>query len=94
MKRIDIQIQVSKLGKQKIWQFVKNCSIRSVVFSMLCLISNCSRHFSMTEILESLPKQRRTGLFSATQAKEMEEIVKFGLRLFISIIFFKSLGVG
>uniref|UniRef100_A0A8R1Y1K8 ATP-dependent RNA helicase n=1 Tax=Onchocerca volvulus TaxID=6282 RepID=A0A8R1Y1K8_ONCVO len=35
---------------------------------------------SMTEILESLPKQRRTGLFSATQAKEMEEIVKFGLR--------------
>ncbi|VDN89463.1 unnamed protein product [Brugia pahangi] len=34
----------------------------------------------MTEILESLPKQRRTGLFSATQAKEMEEIVKFGLR--------------
>ncbi|KAM3724007.1 putative ATP-dependent RNA helicase [Dirofilaria immitis] len=35
---------------------------------------------SMTEILESLPKQRRTGLFSATQAKEMEEMVKFGLR--------------
>ncbi|CAG9531343.1 unnamed protein product [Cercopithifilaria johnstoni] len=35
---------------------------------------------SMTEILQSLPKQRRTGLFSATQAKEMEEIVKFGLR--------------
>ncbi|VDK79657.1 unnamed protein product [Litomosoides sigmodontis] len=35
---------------------------------------------SMTEILEALPKQRRTGLFSATQAKEMEEIVKFGLR--------------
>ncbi|MCP9259059.1 ATP-dependent RNA helicase DDX55 [Dirofilaria immitis] len=35
---------------------------------------------SMTEILESLLKQRRTGLFSATQAKEMEEMVKFGLR--------------
>ncbi|KAK0417678.1 hypothetical protein QR680_013145 [Steinernema hermaphroditum] len=35
---------------------------------------------SVTEILAVLPKQRRTGLFSATQAKEIEEMVKFGLR--------------
>lgn len=35
---------------------------------------------SISEILGALPKQRRTGLFSATQAKDMEEIVKFGLR--------------
>lgn len=34
----------------------------------------------MTGILSILPKQRRTGLFSATQAKDMEEILKFGLR--------------
>uniref|UniRef100_A0A7E4VIG3 ATP-dependent RNA helicase n=1 Tax=Panagrellus redivivus TaxID=6233 RepID=A0A7E4VIG3_PANRE len=33
-----------------------------------------------TKILESLPKQRRTGLFSATQAKEIEDLIKFGLR--------------
>uniref|UniRef100_A0A914W141 ATP-dependent RNA helicase n=1 Tax=Plectus sambesii TaxID=2011161 RepID=A0A914W141_9BILA len=35
---------------------------------------------SMTSILSALPKQRRTGLFSATQAKEFEELVRFGLR--------------
>ncbi|KAE9554285.1 hypothetical protein FO519_002519 [Halicephalobus sp. NKZ332] len=33
-----------------------------------------------TKILGVLPKQRRTGLFSATQAKEVEDLVKFGLR--------------
>ncbi|VDN03168.1 unnamed protein product [Thelazia callipaeda] len=35
---------------------------------------------NITEILESFPKQRRTGLFSATQAKEVGDVVKFGLR--------------
>jgi superfamily II DNA/RNA helicase len=30
--------------------------------------------------LSSIPKQRRTGLFSATQAKKIEELLKFGLR--------------
>jgi hypothetical protein len=30
--------------------------------------------------LSCIPKQRRTGLFSATQAKEVEELLKFGLR--------------
>ncbi|CAJ0598755.1 unnamed protein product [Cylicocyclus nassatus] len=35
-------------------------------------------HFK--EILQSLPKQRRTGLFSATQAKEIDDLTMFGLR--------------
>lgn len=30
--------------------------------------------------MSCIPKQRRTGLFSATQAKEVEELLKFGLR--------------
>lgn len=34
----------------------------------------------MTSFLSFLPKQRRTGLFSATQAKDVEEFMKFGLR--------------
>ncbi|VDM36889.1 unnamed protein product [Toxocara canis] len=34
---------------------------------------------SITEILAALPKQRRTGLFSATQANTMEELMKFGI---------------
>lgn len=34
----------------------------------------------MREILTALPKQRRTGLFSATQAKEVEDLTIFGLR--------------
>lgn len=36
--------------------------------------------FSMTAFLSLLPKQRRTGLFSATQSKDVEEFMKFGLR--------------
>ncbi|RCN34842.1 hypothetical protein ANCCAN_19305 [Ancylostoma caninum] len=35
-------------------------------------------HFK--EILQALPKQRRNGLFSATQAKEMDDLSMFGLR--------------
>jgi ATP-dependent RNA helicase DDX55/SPB4 len=35
---------------------------------------------SVSTILSCIPKQRRTGLFSATQAKEIEELLKFGLR--------------
>lgn len=34
----------------------------------------------MTAILAILPKQRHIGLFSVTEAKNMEEILKFGLR--------------
>ncbi|PIO59999.1 DEAD/DEAH box helicase, partial [Teladorsagia circumcincta] len=34
----------------------------------------------LKEILLALPKQRRTGLFSATQAKELEDLSLFGLR--------------
>lgn len=35
---------------------------------------------SISTILSCIPKQRRTGLFSATQAKTIEELLKFGLR--------------
>ena len=31
-------------------------------------------------ILSKLPKQRRTGLFSATQTSEMKELIRSGLR--------------
>ncbi|KAE9416072.1 hypothetical protein Angca_002302, partial [Angiostrongylus cantonensis] len=41
----------------------------------------------LKEILLALPKQRRTGLFSATQAKELTDLLMFGLRnkVFIKI---------
>uniref|UniRef100_A0AC35TJ70 RNA helicase n=1 Tax=Rhabditophanes sp. KR3021 TaxID=114890 RepID=A0AC35TJ70_9BILA len=35
---------------------------------------------SISALLASLPKQRRTSLFSATQATDMEEFLKYGLR--------------
>ena len=34
----------------------------------------------MSSILSAIPKQRQTGLFSATQAKAVEQLLKFGLR--------------
>ena len=36
--------------------------------------------FSINTILEFLSKQRRTGLFSATQTQEVENLVRAGLR--------------
>ncbi|CAD6188416.1 unnamed protein product [Caenorhabditis auriculariae] len=35
---------------------------------------------ALKDILASLPKQRRTGLFSATQTKQYDEMASFGLR--------------
>lgn len=35
---------------------------------------------TLTTILRYLPRQRRTGLFSATQTKEVEQLVRAGLR--------------
>ncbi|KAI6654868.1 hypothetical protein LOD99_2747 [Oopsacas minuta] len=35
---------------------------------------------SVTSLLKSLPKQRRTGLFSATQTNEVEKLIRVGLR--------------
>lgn len=35
---------------------------------------------SLNTILDFLPKQRRTGLFSATQTQEVENLVRAGLR--------------
>ena len=34
----------------------------------------------MTTILSYFPKQRRTGLFSATQTRELEDLIRAGLR--------------
>ncbi len=36
--------------------------------------------FSLNAILSYLPKQRRTGLFSATQTDEVESLIRAGLR--------------
>lgn len=35
---------------------------------------------SLQTILSYLPKQRRTGLFSATQTREVEDLIRAGLR--------------
>lgn len=35
---------------------------------------------SLDTILSYLPRQRRTGLFSATQTKEVENLIRAGLR--------------
>lgn len=35
---------------------------------------------TLTTILQYLPHQRRTGLFSATQTKDVENLVRAGLR--------------
>ncbi|CAD5209609.1 unnamed protein product [Bursaphelenchus xylophilus] len=42
---------------------------------------------SISNILGVLPKQRLTGLFSATQAKEVENMLKFGIRNPIRAVF-------
>ena len=34
----------------------------------------------MSTILQQLPKQRRTGLFSATMASEVKNLIKTGMR--------------
>ena len=35
---------------------------------------------SINLILQILPKQRRTGLFSATQTKDVDDLIRAGLR--------------
>lgn len=54
-------------------------------FEMLVLdeadrLLNLGFEVSIRNILTSLPKQRRTGLFSATQTKNVEELARAGLR--------------
>ena len=43
-------------------------------------INNCLFPSSINTILSYLPKQRRTGLFSATQTKAVEDLIRAGLR--------------
>lgn len=40
---------------------------------------------SINTVLSFLPKQRRTGLFSATQTKEVEDLIRAGLRNPVSV---------
>ena len=41
---------------------------------------------SINQILSLLPKQRRTGLFSATQTKELKDLIRAGMRNPVSIV--------
>ncbi len=43
-------------------------------------------NFSLNMILSYLPKQRRTGLFSATQTDELEALIRAGLRNPVRIV--------
>nr|CAB3237243.1 ATP-dependent RNA helicase DDX55-like [Phallusia mammillata] len=43
-------------------------------------------HKTLTNILRFLPKQRRTGLFSATQTDEVEQLIKAGMRNPVKIV--------
>lgn len=49
-----------------------------IVLRMQHTPNSCS--FSIDTILSYLPKLRRTGLFSATQTKEVEDLIRAGLR--------------
>lgn len=55
-----------------------------VFFQCVChqlpLSVSVSVSASLNTILGHLPKQRRTGLFSATQTQEVEKLVRAGLR--------------
>lgn len=44
------------------------------------LLLDMGFHMSITSIIKRLPKQRRTGLFSATLTKQVNELMKAGLR--------------
>lgn len=41
---------------------------------------SCFLFYSLNMIFDTLPKQRRTGLFSATQTDELEKLIRAGLR--------------
>ncbi|CAK8673957.1 ATP-dependent RNA helicase DDX55-like [Clavelina lepadiformis] len=43
-------------------------------------------HQTLTSIIRYLPKQRRTGLFSATQTDEVEQLIKAGMRNPVKIV--------
>jgi len=41
---------------------------------------------ALNAILQMLPKQRRTGLFSATQTTEVQKLIRAGLRNPVSVV--------
>jgi len=64
-----------------------NCNLASHLKSLEVLILDEADRLldlgfknSLNAILTQLPKQRRTGLFSATQTEEIEKLIKAGLR--------------
>lgn len=56
---------------------LQNLVLFDVVVTRSC-VRVCAS--SLNTILGHLPKQRRTGLFSATQTQELEKLVRAGLR--------------
>lgn len=62
----------------------ENHSLRSLFdefqFFLFFPFLNGAGLLSLNTILGYLPKQRRTGLFSATQTQELEKLVRAGLR--------------
>ena len=54
--------------------------VRVRVVLPLCPLARARLAPQLTAILRALPKQRRTGLFSATQTREVTALAKAGLR--------------
>ena len=59
--------------------------INILIYAWIACISAIYYHtlyiyFSLNTIFSFLPKLRRTGLFSATQTKEVEDLIRAGLR--------------
>jgi len=58
----------------------RNCyRLLRVSWALLKLLVLCC-FASLDAILSYLPKQRRTGLFSATQTREVDDLIRAGLR--------------
>lgn len=86
-KNKNINILVATPGRLfQIIQHEKTMIARAMKAVQLLVIDEADRFNEiqfedhMREILSCIPKQRRTGLFSATQVKEEDDLMVFGLR--------------
>uniref|UniRef100_A0A8R1DJV5 ATP-dependent RNA helicase n=1 Tax=Caenorhabditis japonica TaxID=281687 RepID=A0A8R1DJV5_CAEJA len=86
-KTKNVNILVATPGRLfQIIQHEKTLIARSMKSVQLLVIDEADRFNEiqfedhMREILSCIPKQRRTGLFSATQVKEEDDLMVFGLR--------------
>ena len=75
------------LGKLYDLLLQKDCCLGSSLRSLEVLVLdeadrllNMGFEEAVTCLLKSLPKQRRTGLFSATQTRDVEKLIRVGLR--------------